>query len=227
MMPNTKIKPILEFAAYMFDKTSRWLSALIALIVIALLAFIYNNSTTIYGDIARIVGEKNFIAKLDAGKFATEIPKLVKNSGAANATVWVVDLASNTRKVVYSFSATTDTQAHKQYFGYEAQFYGDVLDENMKLVEMQKSKDAVCFELIIESDFEAVLKADGANYICEISVPPQAGQFIGMIALGFLKHPELTDKEWGVFNRRMYNTANKITRFSTKAKALPLIGTDN
>lgn len=226
-MPNEKIKPVLEFAAYMFDKASRWLSALIVLIVIAFLAFIYNNSTTIYGDIARIVGEKNFIAKLDATKFATEMPKLVKNSGAVNGTVWIVDLASNTRKVVYSYNATTDTQSHKQFFGYETTFYGDIEAENLKLVEMQKSKDAVCFELIPESDFEALLRKDGANYICEISVPPQAGQFIGMIALGFTKFPGLNDKEWGVFNRRMYNTANRITRFSTRAKAMPLIGTDN
>lgn len=225
-MPNNKIKPVLDFAMYIIDRPSRWISALIVVVVVAVVAFAYSNGATIYSDIAKIVGEKNFIAKLDQNKFATEIPKLVKNSKAVSGTVWVVDLAADTRKIVYSYHAVTDTRERASYFGYVASFYSDNDIINQKLIRLQRwDNEVICYELPVETEFSDLLKKEGVHWVCAISVPPESGQFIGLVTLEFAVEPVQT----ALFNRRLISAANNITKYGTgRGRPNPaVLGTDN
>lgn len=184
---------------------------------------IYQDRHALFGWYAAQQEKQAFVAKLDPTKFAAQTAKVMQNAGAMSATIWSVDLAQNKKEVLYSINAITDTRKRVQFFGIDMPFFNDNANTNAAMVELQKyANKTVCYELVVETEFDEHLKKEGVNWICAISVPPDTGQFIGMITIGFANRPVQTE---GVFNRRMINAANAIIRFKDSPK--PILGTDD
>ena len=140
--------------------------------------------------IVNAIGEDNFIAKLDETKFNEEITHLIRRSGAAGATLWSVNLAKSTRQVLYSASERFGTEDRKSLIGQEVHLYGDNTENILAIVKMQENHVA-CFDIHPESDYEIFLKQNLITYVCGISVPPDFGQFAGMITLEFRSKNEV------------------------------------
>lgn len=183
---------------------------------------IYQDRHALFNWYAAQQQKEAFVAKLDDSMFASQMAKLMQNAKAISATVWSVDLAQNKKEVLYSINAATDTRQRVQYFNTSMPFFNSNDKTNDAMVELQKyANQTICYELNVETEFDEHIKNEGVNWVCAISVPPETGQFIGMITIGFIKKPDATE---GVFNRRMVNAANNIIRFKDKKK--PMIGTD-
>ena len=171
-----------------------------------------------------------FAARLDETKFPYHTSKLMKGSGARSATIWLVDLAQNRKEIAYSTNSETDTRDRSEFFGVAMPFFSNDEVTNDAMVEMQRhSNKVVCYELTVLTDFDEHLKDGGVNWVCAISVPPDTGQFIGMITIGFSEQPLKVDEQ---FTNRMIDAANKITKYGEKArpkpskKLPPILGTD-
>jgi hypothetical protein len=143
-----------------------------------------------------------FIAKLDANKFGEEMPRLIQRTGAVAATIWAVDIVGDKRQIVYSYHANK---------GEEKEFYGrsyPLFFHERNILDFYKIHrgEVVCNDFLPETDYgdDAVID-DGVTYTCYVSVPPEEGQFVGMIALEFAQKPVAMSADDPV-KRRVFET---------------------
>ena len=137
--------------------------------------------------IIKRLGEDRFIAKLDQSHFNSSINHLIRRSGAISATIWAIVLAGNTRKPIYSVHNVNGEKYRQAYYGREYPLYGGV-ENSLAIVELQKS-NVVCTEMRSDTEYGDMLFNDGARWICGVSVPPESGQFIGMITAAYATNP--------------------------------------
>lgn len=140
--------------------------------------------------IVNAIGEDHFIAKLDEEKFNEEITHLIRRSNAVGATVWSVNLAEPTRQILFSASARWGVKDRQSLIGRKMHLYGDNTESILAVVRMQENKIS-CVDLHPETDYEIFLKQNLVAHICMISVPPDFGQFAGMITLEFHSKSEV------------------------------------
>ena len=129
----------------------------------------------------------HFVARFDDTKFNVEISALVKNSKAQSASVWMIDVGSNKKRLLYRYLAKTgkeDKEFYREdfplfYYTENKNAFGDVIIGKVP-----------CLEMVPETNYGDALAKEGINFVCFVKVPPESGQFIGMIELEFTSKPD-------------------------------------
>ncbi|WP_434779286.1 hypothetical protein [Neisseria sp. Ec49-e6-T10] len=147
--------------------------------------------------------KQNFIARFDESKFNVEISTLVKNSKAASASVWVVDVGSNTKRLLYRYISESGKEDKIFYNEDFPLFY---FDENAIAFNRLIRKNITCLNLIPETNYGDQLAKEGISYVCFAPVPPESGQFIGLIELEFKSKPDELIK-----SEEQNNPAKRVT----------------
>ena len=163
------------------------------------------------------VGREHFIARFDETKFNVEISALVKHSKAASASVWAIDVGGNKKRLLYRYLAKTgkeDGEFYNEdfplfYYNENKTAFGDVIIERTP-----------CLDLVPETNYGDRMASEGISFVCFAKVPPDSGQFIGMIELEFTSKPdELIQSELQdnpakrvTFNNRLKKASNNIIR---------------
>lgn len=191
---------ITEVISPIADVINTALSKKLGVIVLCILVVVGTLSAISYGiiksqedEIGRIfvkrLGQERFIAKFDESKFNLEIGHLVRRSGAEGASVWVVDLSSYSKKMIYRQVRTGE---EKSFYGVEYPLF--YTDKNILSFSRVQQGEIQCMDVVPETDFGYHMIEKNITYVCMAPVPPSIDQFIGIIQLEFRAKPVMLIK---------------------------------
>lgn len=181
-------------------------SALIVFVFLVLLLFIavgYEYRASIAKPLIERFSNVSYIYRLDQTKFNVEISGLVKRSKASGASLWIVDVGGNKKKMVYRYDAATGKEDTTFYNDQFPLFYEDV--NSIAFMNVVRSEIS-CTNLKPETAYGDFLLKSGITFICFAPIPPEPGQFVGMIELEYKQKPQEL-----VLSEQTNNPAKRIT----------------
>ena len=132
------------------------------------------------------------------GKYTEATDFIFKHSDAELVAIFEVNTLLNTRKLVYL--VTRGGGHNKDYDGYDVGMLTKNYANNNDVISLMSGK-VPCSEYPAAQSFLGfVYKESGVNYMCRISVPAEAGLFIGQISVGWKDTPKDIDAVIPVLN---------------------------
>jgi len=132
------------------------------------------------------------------GKYTEATDFIFKHSEAELVAVFEVNTLLNTRKLAYL--VTRGGGHNKDYDGYDVGMLTKNYANNNDVISLMSGK-VPCSEYPSAQSFLGfVYKESGVNYMCRISVPAEAGLFIGQISVGWKDAPKDLDAVIPVLN---------------------------
>lgn len=117
------------------------------------------------------------------GNYEAATTFIMKNSTAELVAIFEVNTLLNTRKLTYL--ATRGANHNTQYNGYDVGLFTKNYDNNNDVIGLMSGKVPCSPYLKPQSFIGFVYKEAGVGYMCRISVPAEAGTFIGQISVGW------------------------------------------
>ena len=112
---------------------------------------------------------------------------IFKNTDAELVAIFNVNTLLNTRKLVY-FTTRSDGR-DKRHDGADVGLLTKNYDNNNDVIGLMSGKIPCSPYLKPQSFIGFVYKEKGVGYMCRISVPAEAGLFIGQISVGWKEQP--------------------------------------
>lgn len=211
---------ITEVISPIADVIKAALSQKLGVIALAFLVVVSSCSMIAYGvyetqkeELGRIavkkLGQERFIAKFDDSKFNLEIGHLVRRSGAEGASVWLVDLSSYSKKMIYRQIRTGE---EKSFYGVEYPLF--YTDQNILSFSRVQQGEIQCMDVVPETDFGYYMIEKKITFVCMAPVPPSIDQFIGIIQLEFRAKPVMLIK--GETDESVRRTFSNYLTFASK-----------
>jgi hypothetical protein len=125
------------------------------------------------------------------GKYEDAYNFLLKNTDVELVSIMEVNTLVNTRKI--AFLATRNGGRIKQHDGLDVGLFSKNYDNNNDVISLMSGKIPCSPYLKPQSLIGFTYRENGVNYMCRISVPVEAGIFIGQISVGWKEQP--TDVE--------------------------------
>lgn len=140
------------------------------------------------------------------GKYEEAVNFILKNTEAELVAVFEVNTVLNTRKLTY---LTSRSSGHnKEHDGTDVGLLTKNLSNNEDVIGLMSGKIPCADYNKPQSYIGFTYKASGVNYMCRISVPAEAGLFIGQISVGWKEKPsdvELAQTVMIVASSLLYN----------------------
>jgi hypothetical protein len=140
------------------------------------------------------------------GKYEEAVNFILKNTEAELVAVFEVNTVLNTRKLTY---LTSRSSGHnKEHDGTDVGLLTKNLSNNEDVIGLMSGKIPCADYNRPQSYIGFTYKASGVNYMCRISVPAEAGLFIGQISVGWKEKPsdvELAQTVMIVASSLLYN----------------------
>jgi hypothetical protein len=117
------------------------------------------------------------------GNYEAAAAFIIKNSTAELVAIYEVNTLLNTRKLVYF--ATRSSGRDKLNDGTEVGLLTKNYENNNDVIGLMSGKIPCSPYLRPQSYMGFVYKEHGIEFMCRVSVPPEAGTFIGQISVGW------------------------------------------
>ena len=125
------------------------------------------------------------------GKYEEAVNFILKNTEAELVAVFEVNTVLNTRKLTY---LTSRSSGHnKEHDGTDVGLLTKNLSNNEDVIGLMSGKIPCADYNKPQSYIGFTYKASGVTYMCRISVPAEAGLFIGQISVGWKEKPSDVD----------------------------------
>jgi hypothetical protein len=122
------------------------------------------------------------------GNYDSAANFIFKNSDAELVAIFAVNTLLNTRKLVYF--VTRGDGRDKRHEGSDVGLLTKNFDNNNDVISLMSGKIPCSLYPKAQSFMGFVYKDKGINFMCRISVPAEAGLFIGQISVGWKEKPE-------------------------------------
>ena len=171
---------------YKWVLATKWrVFATLVLVPIGLILFvIYEQRQRLADSYFSRVDRNAYVAKIDNGKLSSEIPQLLRRSGADGVSVWLVNQDTGHREVIYRVTSTGEDHT---FYGMQFPIFSE--DQNVLALYASTRGDVRCLEVIPESEFGEYLKQHGEDYVCVVGIPPGGGRLAGVIVASYKTLP--------------------------------------
>jgi hypothetical protein len=123
--------------------------------------------------------------KIDETTIRDESAALMRRTGATSISVWSVNLQRNERTSLY---VRIGEQRLTELEGLSDMAIRPDTPHSRHVIELLNN-NTTCYELIKVSAVGEAAGRAGVTWVCSASIPPRAGVFLGILALGFTQKP--------------------------------------
>lgn len=114
-----------------------------------------------------------------------EITRLMADTGAVTAAVWSMNLEKNQRIALYVRERERVLENLNGTGDLILRPYSDLTIEFINLIDSK----AACWKHVASTSVGKSARESGVKWVCASAIPPQFGQMIGMLAIGFTERP--------------------------------------
>ena len=118
-----------------------------------------------------------------------EITKLMADTGAITAAVWSLNLEKNQRIALYVREKERELENLTGTGDLILRPHSDLSVEFINLIDSKVN----CWKHIANTAVGKSARESGVTWVCASAIPPQFGQMIGMLAIGFAERPDNED----------------------------------